>query len=198
MVFAKFTIFDLVNSLSALGTFLVVIATAVAGIAQLRHLRASNELEALLRLTEQLREPDMQAALGFVQRELEAKLRDPGYRAELAHIGFIDSRQHPEMDACNWFNEVGALVKSRLIDERTFLDLFARLVTYYWRQLEPVVAILRRERGSSQYENFEYLARLALTWKAAHPSGAFPAGVERMPIDDVYAAVDAPAFASEH
>jgi hypothetical protein len=191
MVFAKFTIFDLINSLSQLGTFLVVIATAVAGIAQLRHLRASNELEALLRLTEQLREPDMQTALGFVQRELEAKLRDPAYRAELAHIGFIDSRQHPEMDACNWFNEVGALVKGRLIDERIFLDLFARLVSYYWMQLQPVIAILRRERGPSQYENFEFLARLALTWKSVHPTGAYPARVDRMAVEDLYAAIDA-------
>jgi hypothetical protein len=193
MVLAKFTIFDLINSLSQLGTLLVVIATAVAGIAQLRHLRASNELEALLRLTEQLREPHMQVALGFVQRELEGKLRDPAYRAELAHIGFIDAHAHPEMDACNWFNEVGALVKGRLIDEHVFLDLFARLVTYYWKQLLPVIAILRRERGASQYEDFEFLARLAQTWTAAHPGGAFPKRVARMPVEDLYAAIDAPA-----
>jgi hypothetical protein len=191
MTVGNVSIFELINSVAQLGTFLVVIATAVAGIVQLRHLRASNELEALLRLTEQLREPEMRTALGYVQHELEAKLKEPAYRAELAHIGFIDSRRHPEMDACNWFNEVGALVKNRLIDERIFLDLFARLVTYYWAQLAPVVALMRRERGPSQYENFEYLASLARAWRAAHPSGRYPSRVERLPLEDLYAAIDA-------
>jgi hypothetical protein len=191
MVFGKFTVFDVINSVAQVGTLFVVLATAIAGIIQLRHLRASNELEALLRLTEQLREREMREAFAYVQAELDTKLQDPAYRAELAHIGFIDSHRHPEMDACNWFNYIGSLVKNRLIDERIFLDLFARLVTYYWTRLAPVVAIMRRERGPSQFENFEYLARLAIVWKAEHPQGRFPPHVERMPLDDIYAAIDA-------
>ena len=77
-----------------------------------------------------------------------------------------------------------------MIDEGTFLDLFARLVTYYWSRLVPVVAILRRERGISQYENFEYLAQLASTWKSKHPQGTYPPNLARLPIDDRWLALD--------
>ncbi len=186
-----FSILDLVNTAAQVGSFAVVLAAAVAAVVQLRHLRASNELEALLTLTSQLRDDRLQAAFRAVQTELGARLESAAYRGELAALGYVDSGAHPEMDVCNWFNEVGALVKNRLIDQATFLDLFARLVTHYWSRLEPVVAILRRERGPSQYENFEYLAQLALQWKAKHPDGFYPAGVPRLPIADRWAAIDA-------
>jgi hypothetical protein len=94
------------------------------------------------------------------------------------------------MDVCNWFDGVGALVKNRLIDEGTFLDLFSRLVTYYWGRLEPVIALLRRERGAGQYENFEYLAHLAIRWQAKHPHGAYPARVPRLVVRDAWLATE--------
>jgi len=183
--------YDTINSLTQIGTLIVVAGTAVAAIAQLRHLRASNELEALLTLTEQLRQPDLRHALAFVQFELEERLRDPAFRHELSAIGYIDARAHPEMDACNWFNQVGTLVKNGLIDERTFLDLFSRLVTYYWNRLEPVIALLRRERGEGQHENFEFLALLAQRWHDKHPHGAYPARMPRLHVADPWLEADA-------
>ena len=181
---------DYVNTLVQSGTFLVILITAVAAVVQLRHLRASNELDALLRLSDHLRHPDMQEALRVVQLDLGARLSDAAYRGALAAIGYIDERRHPEMGVCNWFNEVGTLVKNRLIDEGTFLDIFSRLVVYYWNCLEPVVAILRRRRGAGQYENFEYLAMLARAWNERHPEGAYPRGKPRIPIGDPWLASD--------
>jgi len=166
--------------------------TAVAALLQIRHLRASNELDALLRITELMRSDGLQDAFRYVETQLSAKLADPAYRRELGKRGFVDARRHPEMDVCNWFNEVGTLVKNRLIDEHTFLDLFNRLVTYYWNRLEGVVAVLRRERGPGQYENFEYLAMLAERWQAKHPHGAYPPGAKRMETSDPWKDADAP------
>ena len=188
-------VLDVINTSAQVGTLLVVAGTAVAAIAQLRHLRASNELEALLTLTEQLRGPELQRALSFVERDLARRLQEPAFRAELAALGFVDSHEHPEMDACNWFDQVGALVKNRLIDESTFLDLFSRLVGYYWVRLEPVVALLRRERGAGQYENFEYLAYLARRWRAKHPHGAFPPRTPRLDVADPWLRADRPPAA---
>jgi hypothetical protein len=185
-----FTYLDVISTAAQVGSLVVVLVAAIAAIVQLRHLRASNELEALLTLTAQLREGHMQKALHFVQTRLEARLDDPDYRRDLARVGFVDAELHPEMEVCNWFNEVGALVKNRLIDEGTFLDLFARLVTYYWSRLAPVVVILRRERGISQYENFEYLAQLASIWKAKHPQGTYPQTLPRFPIEDHWLTLD--------
>ena len=172
------------NAVVGIATLVIFAATAVAALFQLKHLRASNELDAFLRLSDALREPTLREAFRYVQTDLAARLEDPLYRAELARVGFIDPQSHPEMDACNWFNEVGTLVKHRLVNERTFLDLFAPLVSYYWTQLEATVALVRRERGVGQYENFEYLAALAERWRVKHPRGDYPANVPRKtPLD---------------
>jgi len=175
---------EVVNTALSAASLLVVAGTAFAAIVQLRHLRASNELEALLTIASDLRRTDLRRAFRYVQTELEGRLEDPAYRAELACVGFVDAERHPEMDACNWLNQLGTLVKNRLIDEATFLDLFARLVTYYWERLEQVIALLRRERGAGQYENFEYLAVLARAWKAKHPDGTFPPSLPRLQVVD--------------
>ncbi len=183
--------FDVLNACVQIAMLLVFGGTAAAALLQIRHLRASNELDALLRITEQLRGNELQDAFKYVQTELDAKVADTDYRRELSRRGFVDSNRHPEMNVCNWFNEVGTLVKNRLIDESTFLDLFSRLVTYYWMRLSPVIALLRRERGSGQYENFEYLAMLAARWQAKHPDGAYPRGAKRLIISDIWSTTDA-------
>ncbi len=184
---------DLIDTGVQVCTLLVFVGTAVAALAQIRHLRASNELEAILALSDQMQGAELQNALRYVQNELEARLAERAYRDELAAVGYVDPRRHPEMDACNWFNQLGTLLQNRLIDERTCLELYARLVNYYWDRLAAVVAILRRSRGPAQYENFEYLALLAKRWIAEHPKGAYPARAQRLKIVDPWQEADAPA-----
>jgi len=125
-----------------------------------------------------------------VQSYLDQKIRDPQYRAELAALGFIDSRVHLEMSVCNWFNQMGTLVKNGIVPADAFLDQFGRIVNQYWKLLAPVIAILRRNRGDEQYQNFEYLASLARDWHVKHPRGVFPRGIARMPVEDVWLAQD--------
>ena len=187
MLLEALPIFDTINATAQVGTLLVLLGTAIAALVQIRHLRAGNELEALLQLADELESERMQTALRFVRFELDEALERPAYRRDLAELGFVDASVHPEMFACNWFDRVGSLVKLRLIDERTFLDLFARLTTYYWDHLAPVVALLRRERGIGQYENFEYLAALARAWKVHHPDGTYPKDIARLAIVDRFA-----------
>jgi hypothetical protein len=182
---------DTINTAVGLCTLLVLVGTAIAGLIQIRHLRASNELEAILTLSDQMREPELQRALRYVQLELEVRLAEPAYRGELSAIGYVDPQRHPEMDACNWFNQLGTLVKNRLIDRETFLELYARLVAYYWERLTGAIALLRRSRGPMQYENFEYLALLSKKWIAEYPAGAYPPKAQRLDVVDVWQDADA-------
>lgn len=147
-------------------------------------MRASNQLGALLGLKEEFHSDDLQGSFRFVQSELVYKLREKAYRAELERIGFIDARMHLEVNVLNWFNELGALLKNGLVEEMTFMDLFARLAVQYWEMLAPAVAILRRRRGASQYHSFEYLAIRARKWLSDHPQGSFPPGMNRIPLLD--------------
>lgn len=181
---------EAVTAWATVGTMLVIGASALAALIQLRHMRAGNQLEALLTLERDFRAPEVQAALRYVQERLPERMDDPQYRAELAGIGFIDTGAHPELIVCNWFNEIGALLKHRLVTEDTFMDLFARLIRYCWKRLEPVVAVMRRSRGGYQYHDFEYLAIRAEAWLARNPHGMFPGGSARATLSDPWLEAD--------
>lgn len=181
---------EAITAWATVGTTFVIGASAFAALIQLRHMRAGNQLEALLSLERDFRAPELQSALRYVQERLAERMEDPQYRAELATIGFIDTQAHPELIVCNWFNEIGALLKHGLVTEATFMDLFARLIRYCWRLLEPVVAVMRRSRGAYQYHDFEFLAMRAEAWLARNPHGIFPRRAERRVLADPWSAVD--------
>jgi hypothetical protein len=49
--------FELVNTLATFGTFVVIAATAIAAVVQLRHARSSNQIAALNELRETMESP---------------------------------------------------------------------------------------------------------------------------------------------
>jgi hypothetical protein len=174
----------MVGAWAQVGTLVVILASVFAALIQLRHIRAGNQLQALLSLERDFRAPELQAALTYVQERLPERLEDPAYRSELERIGFVDPVAHPEMVACNWLNEMGTLVKRGLVSEDTFMDLFARLIAHCWRQVAPAIAIMRRRRGQAQYHDFEYLAMRAAAWLERNPHGMSPHAFSRTPLPD--------------
>jgi hypothetical protein len=183
--------YELINTVSTMGTFVVIGASAVAAVVQLRHMRAATELQAVLSVEKEFRSGELQEALRYVQSDLPFRMRDAAYRAELEAIGFADSRTHLELNALNWFNELGTLLKNRIVAADPFMDMFGRLVVHYWELLAPVVAVMRRRRGASQYHNFEYLAVCARAWVGEHPAGLFPGRVRRAELPDPWREDDA-------
>jgi hypothetical protein len=178
------------NTAATIATFFVILATAVAAAYQLRHMQGRTQLQALVAILQDFRSDGLQEALRYVQSYLDQKLHDPQYREELDRIGFVDARTHHEMTVCNWFNGMGTLVKNQIVDPDVFLDHFSRLINQYWKMLSPVIAILRRNRGDLQYQNFEYLAALSAQWVERHPKGVYPAQVPHMPVQDVWLEAD--------
>ncbi|HYL27541.1 MAG TPA: hypothetical protein VEW74_06870 [Candidatus Nitrosotalea sp.] len=182
---------DMIAALAQVGTFVVIAGSVIAALIQLRHIRAGNQLQALLALERDFRASEVQAALAYVQEQLPARLEDPAYRRELERIGFVDPAAHPEMILCNWLNEMGTLLKRGLVSGDTFMDLFARLIVYCWRQAAPAIAIMRRTRGPAQYHDFEYLAIRAAEWLQKNPHGTFPKGFTRESLPDRWSEIDA-------
>lgn len=181
---------DVISAIATVLTALIIGVSAVIAMIQLRHMRAGNELEAVLSLERDFRNDELQVALRYVQADLPQKLHDRAYRGELERRGFIDHRAHPEIIVCNWCNTMGTLLRHRLVGEATFMALFARLIAYYWDALEPVVAIMQRARGSTQYDDFEYLALRAKHWLSQSDSSEFPNDVVRVPLKDSWRADD--------
>ncbi|HLW36995.1 MAG TPA: hypothetical protein VKR99_01065 [Candidatus Eremiobacteraceae bacterium] len=182
--------YDFINSIVSLITLIILIASAIAAAISLHHSQAFNQISAVLSMERDMRTPDMQEAFRFVQSELPYQMHNEEFRAELDAIGFLDARKHLEIQACNWFNAMGTLLKHNLVEEGAWMDLFSRLVVAYWERLSPVIAILRRRRGNSQYANFEFVAIRAREWLEKNPHGTFPKGTERAQLVDRWLEAD--------
>jgi hypothetical protein len=198
---------ELVNTLATFGTFVVIAATALAALVQLRHARSSNQIEALAEMRQEAASSEMMPALRFVRFDLSEKLKDPAFRYQMANPRTLTEANMMARiyvsRVANYYDGMGALVKSGLADKNLVLDNSYSTVgaLTMWNQLNPVIALLRQALGDpSCYENFEYLIALAQDWKAAHPNGNYPAGVRRLDLnypwldaDKQYAASIAPA-----
>ncbi len=171
---------EYLSAYAAIGTFLVIAITAIAAVIQLRHIRGANQLTGLLHLTEAWRGDAIQQANRFIHEELPARLRDPGYLAELMAPD-PNRRTHPELLVADLLEQTGSYIKYGMIDGQQFLDIVAGYVTHMWECLKDVVALRRvASNSASVYENFEYLAVLAQDFYANHKGGNFPRGVRRL------------------
>jgi hypothetical protein len=161
-------------------TLIVIAATAVAAIIQLRHLRASNQLSALLEILDQWNQPTLQAAYSQFNLHMAAKLKDPEYVKLLQTRDSTDRTTHPEFLIFDLWEQVGTYAKHGLIDEEILLDIVSAQVENAWKRGLPVVDIVRSVRGPSVFENFEYLAVRAVRYARRYPNGSYPRGVPRM------------------
>jgi hypothetical protein len=180
---------ELVNTFATLGTFLVIAATAIAALVQLRHMRGSNQIAVLNELRETKETPEFQEAQQFTGK-LPELMCDPGFRYQLANRSVrTDERASKIGRLGNYYEGVGILVKAGLVEKDLALDFLSGNVLDHWERLAPVAAVMRRQDGAV-WENFEYLAVLAQDWEAAHPKGTYPAGIRRLDLKDEWLEAD--------
>jgi hypothetical protein len=162
-------------------TLVVVGAASVAAIVQLRHLRTSNQLNALLEIMNQWNLPPVQIALREL-RTIPKKMNDVKYVEALMAPGSMDRAAYPEFLALDLWEQIGTYCKYGLVDEEILLDIISAQVSNAWSCAEPVIALVRERTGPSTLENFEYLAARATLWSRRHPNGTYPARMSRMPV----------------
>jgi len=167
------------NVLFSAATFVVIAITAIAATIQLRHLRASNQLSALVTILEDWQNPEMQRWVEYVRGgALAEKLKDPAYLQSLPATR-ADRNLHPWRHVCDYFEQLGSYVKYDLIDKASYLDVSCTIVRHLYETIEPCIQTLREWSGSDAiYENFEYLAVQSVLWMRSHPN-SYPAGLPR-------------------
>jgi hypothetical protein len=180
---------EVLNSIASVATLLVIAATAVAALGQLRHSRGSNQIVALTECREVLESEAFSGAILFVRRRLPDMLRDPSTRARLQVIP-LDPDLRPINIVGNFFESMGSFVKHDIIDEEIACDLWSGIVVAAWDALAPALAIMRRHAGIGLWENFEYLTGIMKAWNARHPDGTFPPNAPRLPVPDVWKEAD--------
>ncbi|HEV2909756.1 MAG TPA: hypothetical protein VGX02_10825, partial [Candidatus Eremiobacteraceae bacterium] len=70
---------ELLSAIAAIGTFVVIAATAVAAIVQLRHLRSSNQISAITGIQETIESPEFEAARRFIHSDLPLLMKEPRF-----------------------------------------------------------------------------------------------------------------------
>lgn len=176
---------EIVNAVASVGTLLVIAATAVAALIQLRHTRGTNQIVALTECREVLESDSFAAAMRFVQRELPQRLDDAEFRKRLKVTPLDADLRHINVVG-NFFESMGSFVKHDIIDAKVACDLWSGVVLAAWKALLPVLAIWRRTDGQVLWENFEYLATLSEDFFERNPLGTYPHGVRRLAVIDKY------------
>jgi hypothetical protein len=170
---------ELINAVASVGTFLVIGATAISAVVQLRHMRASNQLEGLLSVLARVEDANFNRWVTAAQRQLPELLADPAYRQSVIEGTF--DRDVAWLNLANSYDWVGSLVKNRLIPIDAFLDVYSYRVMQAWKVIEPVAALVRPHVGDAVWENFEYLYVKAEEFAEKHGvNGTYPKHVRRL------------------
>lgn len=170
---------DSIGIAVSVATLIVIGAASVAALVQLRHLRTSNHLSAMLEILNQWNLPAVQAALSALRR-IPEKMKDPAYVRVLNAPGSVDRVDYPEFLALDLWEQIGTYVKRGLIDESILFDITSAQILNAWKLAEPIISIVRARTGLSAFENFEYLAVRATLWNRRYPNGTYPANMSRM------------------
>jgi hypothetical protein len=185
---------ELVNTVGTLGTFVVIAATAMAAIIQLRHMRGNNQITAFHQLQEITESPELQDARFFLRTHLSEAIKDPALRYQMCNRRMLTAENKAIWSKIthlgNSYEAMGALVKNRLVDRSLVLDMFFSQIIATWDTLAPVTAIMRRGEGSGLWDNFEYLTVLSRQWLSAHQSGTYPTGMPRIELKDEWLQAD--------
>ncbi len=169
------------STVASFATFVVIVATAIAALIQLRNTRSGNQILAVTELDKMLGSEKLLRAQRFVAEEVPKLIADSAGRSRLAAQPFPPDLE-PIRDVGNFFELLGVFVKFGIIDRALAIDLWDGVVFGRWKQLEPVVMI-RRQANSGVWANFEYFAVLCEESLARTAGDYYPRGVPRMTID---------------
>ncbi|MBV8172645.1 MAG: DUF4760 domain-containing protein [Candidatus Eremiobacteraeota bacterium] len=183
---------EVINTIATTTTALVIAATAIAALIQLRHLRAANQIAALLAVQNELDSGDFREAEVTVREQLGSMLEDPDFCAfEIAlsrrvfagkmNENYLKVRSSANLLG-NTFENIGSMVKNGILDKHLVMDIYSWIVASYWDRMAGLIAMGRASTGQiSIYENFEYLAALSKRYLATNPV-TYPRDLERLPL----------------
>jgi hypothetical protein len=185
---------EMVNTVATLGTFLVIAATAIAAIVQLRHARGSNQIAALTELRDAFQSHEFAEAVNIIETRLPNLMENPEFRYQLLTRGartpeFLEDIERVRLVG-NYFEDMGALVIAGLVDRELLCMIYSNDLSRAWETMEPAVAISRRSVGDAVWEGFEYASMLSFRWMKRHPKGAYPAAEPRLPVVDRWLEAD--------
>ncbi len=173
-----------ISAIASIVTMVVIAASAITALMQLRHMRGSNQIELIANWTEAIEGEQFQRAFAFVSRDLTRILSDAEAVRSLSWSP-VPPELQPVRTVANHFESIGSFVRRGIIEADVACDLWALVVTLAWDASVPVVTHARYILASDAlWENFEYMAAISKRWINTHPNGTYPNDQPRMPKDD--------------
>lgn len=171
---------ELLNTLATLATCVIIATTAIAALVQLRHLRASNQIQGQLAINALIQSDEFRMAKMTIEG-LPGMIGDPkfawAFRVPLSRDlprEVIEMRRAVTLVGSS-FENMGNMVRNRLTDGKLFVEQFGPVVCEAWAVLEPYTRVQRKIQPwhDAAWEDFESLAILCQDWIRTHPT-AFP------------------------
>lgn len=170
---------EVASAVAAVATFFVVAAGSVAALIQLRHMRTSNQMSAILEYERLLLSEDFHRLRSELVTHLDEWLQDEAAMARMQSGAGYEYRV--VTGVANIFENLGSMVRFGMLDPDVACGLWAHLVTVAWDRLAPLTMRVRVSLGTDGiWENFEYFAWLSKRYREQHPEGTYPAGVPRL------------------
>ena len=187
---------DLFNSFATFGTFAVIAATAIVALVQLRHLRAGNQINAMISIGNQFDDKTFRDAIYLIPN-VTAAIEDEAFRNMIVAIARRTPRPILPQELVdlnralvlvgNFYEELGILVKNGAIDKDLVLDRWSSNIMGAWERMARYIAWARKAANTNLlYENFEYLTVLAEDWLNENAAGTYPKGVRRLPMPETW------------
>lgn len=175
---------DWIIAIATVGTFVVITASAVAALIQLRHTHAGNQIAALTELRETLESEEFTRIMYFALWQLPERLTDSSTREALLAPDWsgVPAELRDVAKVANVFESIGVLVKNGILNANVVCDMWSHLALRNWNAMEPFITNRRLLlENPAINENFEYIAVLSAHWLEKHPAGTYPRNMPRMP-----------------
>lgn len=172
-----------VTAAGTVGTFVVIAASAIAALMQLRHMRSGNQIAAYNECRETMDSAEFRNALFFIRSVLPERLKNPQLCEDIVRNGLADEYGGIRLVA-NLFESMGLFVRNGMMDERIACELWSGIVTTTWNALRPLIREIRSRINPGIWTNFEYMVVLSKDYNSRYPGGDYPRGRERLSLDE--------------
>ncbi len=172
---------DSVAAAASVATFLVIAASAIAALIQLRHMRNSNQIVVFNEIRHTLESTEFRDALRFIRYEVPARIDDVAFRARMLDPDASEAKSVTEIGNFLDF-AVAPLVKHGFVDRNLACDLLYYPTVMCWDNLASFIASRRAMAGYRMWEDFEYLSLLCKDFRRRYPLGTYPKGVRALPL----------------
>jgi hypothetical protein len=179
---------DYISAFASVGTLLVIVATAVAAFIQLRHMRVTNGVMVLAAFREEYER--LQESTSEELPIVLDRLSNPDVRRELSEPG---SRPwlRPVFPMMRLMETLGNYTSRNIVPPDLVCDQWAPVISTWWHDYAPLIAVLRRTNGPSMFEHWEAIAVMSKRWLDEERQ-TYPKHLPRIGLVDPWAAEDAP------